>query len=251
MDEPGSLISVDNVSFRYGTDLVLDSISLDVRRGDFLALIGPNGSGKSTLIKCILGLLQPSQGTIRLMGQDIRDFNQWHKVGYIPQKATELDSLFPASVREIVAMGLLAGKKFPRFLGASDAKAVDDALELVGMETFTGRKIGAMSGGQQQRVFIARALASGPSALILDEPTAGVDASTQTQFYDMLDRINREKEITLVLVTHDISVVTKHVRQVACLNQNLIFHGSHEEFCSSMQATRLFGPDAHIVCHSH
>ncbi len=251
MNDSASLISVDNVSFRYGTETVLDSISLEVHRGDFLALIGPNGSGKSTLIKCILGLLHPWQGTVRLMGQEISDFSQWHKVGYIPQKATELDPLFPASVREIVAMGLLPGKKFPRFLGSSDAKAVQDALELVGMETFKGRKIGALSGGQQQRVFIARALASNPAALILDEPTAGVDASTQTQFYDMLDHINREKGITLVLVTHDIGVVTKHVRQVACLNQKLVFHGSHEEFCSSMQATNLFGPDAHIVCHTH
>jgi len=251
VNDPTSLISVDNVSFRYGTEDVLDSISLDVREGDFLALIGPNGSGKSTLIKCILGLLHPYQGTIRLMGQEIRDFSQWHRVGYIPQKATELDSLFPASVREIVAMGLLPGKKFPRFLGASDAKAVHDALDLVGMGEFKGRKIGTLSGGQQQRVFIARALASNPAALILDEPTAGVDASTQTQFYDMLDHINREKGITLVLVTHDIGVVTKHVRQVACLNQKLVFHGSHEDFCSSMQATNLFGLDAHIVCHRH
>jgi len=119
------------------------------------------------------------------------------------------------------------------------------------MEEFRSRRIGTLSGGQQQRVFIARALASEPSILILDEPTAGVDATTQTQFYDILDHINQEKMITLVLVTHDIGVVTKHVNKVACLNRRLVFHGDHEEFCNSVQAASLFGPEVHIICHKH
>ena len=97
----------------------------------------------------------------------------------------------------------------------------------------------------------ARAMASSPEVLLLDEPTAGVDAATQERFYDTLDRINREQGVTLVLVTHDVGVVTKHVNKVACLNQRLVFHGSHEEFCESDQAITLFGPGSHLICHRH
>ena len=245
------LISLKDVSISFGANLILDHVSLDVRSGDFLALIGPNGSGKTTLIKTVLGLLEPDEGTVRLMGKQIDDFQEWGRIGYVPQKATDMDPLFPASVREIVAMGLLPGRRFPRFFKRSDGKAVENALDLVGMEGYGSRRIGALSGGQQQRGFIARALVSSPSILILDEPTAGVDASSQTRFYDMLGNLNRVDGITLILVTHDIGVITQYVHQVACLNQKLIFHGTHEEFCSSTQATSLFGPDSHLVCHRH
>ncbi|MFV1956774.1 MAG: metal ABC transporter ATP-binding protein [bacterium] len=251
MSDNNVQIEVRDLYFNYGGNLVLEDISFEVLKGDFLALIGPNGSGKSTLVKIILGLLSPDRGSVKLLGQDVKAFQEWNRIGYIPQKATDLDPLFPASVREVVAMGLLSSMKFPRFMKRGTLDAIDGALALVGMEEFRSRRIGALSGGQQQRVFIARALASEPSILILDEPTTGVDAATQTQFYDMLDHINREKMITLVLVTHDIGVVTKHVNKVACLNRSLVFHGDHEEFCNSVQAARLFGPEVHIICHKH
>ncbi|GBE15664.1 high-affinity zinc uptake system ATP-binding protein ZnuC [bacterium BMS3Abin14] len=251
MNDNNPLISLKNVSISFGADLILDHVSLEVNRGDFLALIGPNGSGKTTLIKSILGLLRPDEGTARIMGKEIKDFKEWDRIGYVPQQATEMDPLFPASVREIVAMGLIPGRRFPRFFKPGDRKAVERALALVDMQGCGSRRIGALSGGQQQRVFIARALVSNPSILILDEPTAGVDASSQTRFYDMLGNLNRVDGITLILVTHDIGVITRYVHQVACLNQKLIFHGTHEEFCSSTQATSLFGPDSHLVCHRH
>lgn len=244
-------IAVRNVFFSYGRNLVLEDISFDVLKGDFLALIGPNGSGKTTLIKILLGLIPPDKGRVELMGQETDSFGQWNSIGYVPQKATDLDPLFPASVFEVVAMGLLSSMKFPRFMKKESDRAIMDALSLVEMDDYRSRRIGTLSGGQQQRVFIARALVSHPSVLILDEPTAGVDTTTQNQFYDMLDQINREKLITLVLVTHDIGVVTKHVTKVACLNQRLVYHGDHEEFCNSAQARSMFGPEAHIICHKH
>ncbi|UCG39660.1 MAG: metal ABC transporter ATP-binding protein [bacterium] len=251
MNDPDVLIDLDGITFRYGRELILDSVSLQVRRGDFVALLGPNGSGKSTLIRIVLGLLRPDEGEVRLMGRDLDEFNSWDRIGYVPQKATDLDPLFPASVREVVAMGLLTHKRWPRFLGTGDERVIDEALDLLEMRPFRKRQIWALSGGQQQRVFIARALASQPEVLILDEPTAGVDGVTQERFYDLLQRINRERGVTLILVTHDIGVVTKHVTKVACLNQKLVFHGSHSDFCESEQAITLFGPESHLICHRH
>jgi zinc transport system ATP-binding protein len=245
------LFDFDRISFRYGSELILDSVTLQIRRGDFLALLGPNGSGKSTLIRIILGLLKPEKGTVRIMGQDLENFNSWDRIGYVPQKVTDLDPLFPASVKEVVAMGLLSDKRWPRFLNPDDEAVIDEALDLMEMRSHKNRRVWTLSGGQQQRVFIARALASRPEILLLDEPTAGVDGVTQERFYDMLERINREKGVTMILVTHDIGVVTKHVNKVACLNQKLIFHGSHEDFCESEQAITLFGPESHLICHRH
>ena len=245
------LFDLEGISFHYGSDQILDKVTLQVRRGDFLALLGPNGSGKSTLIRIILGLMKPESGNVRIMGYDLDAFKSWDRIGYVPQKVTNLDPLFPASVREVVAMGMLPHKKWPRFLRPGDEDIIDEALDQMEMGGYKNRRVWALSGGQQQRVFIARALASQPEIIVLDEPTAGVDGVTQGRFYDMLERLNKEKGVSLVLVTHDIGVVTKYVNKVACLNQKLIFHGSHEEFCNSEQAVTLFGPESHLICHRH
>ena len=251
MTYPDVLFDIENLSFGYDGERVLEEITFQVIRGDYLAIIGPNGSGKSTLIRMMLGLAHPDSGSIRIMGQDPETFRHWDRVGYVPQRATELDPLFPASVREIVAMGLLPHKRWPRFLKPSDEGVIDEALDLVDMREYRDRRIWALSGGQQQRIFIARALASKPEVLVLDEPTAGVDAATQERFYNTLETINRERGVTMILVTHDIGVITKHVNKVACLNQRLIFHGSHDDFCESEQAITLFGPESHLICHRH
>jgi len=251
VNDPEILFDLDKISFHYGRDQILDGVTFQVKKGDFLALLGPNGSGKSTLIRIILGLLKPDHGIVRIMGKGIEEFDSWDRIGYVPQKMTNLDPLFPASVREVVAMGMLPHRKWPRFFRPRDEAIIDEALDLMEMGGYKNRRIWALSGGQQQRVFIARALASQPEILLLDEPTAGVDGATQGRFYDMLDRLNREKGVSLVLVTHDIGVVTKHVNKVACLNQKLIFHGTHEEFCKSEHPLTLFGPESHVICHRH
>jgi zinc transport system ATP-binding protein len=178
-------------------------------------------------------------------------FRDWSRVGYVPQKATHFDPYFPASVQEVVAMGLVAGGTRGR-LPAGERKArVAEALEAVGMADKHSRPIGELSGGQQQRVFIARALVYSPAILILDEPTAGVDVEAQTTFYGMLDRLNREKGLTVVFSTHNVGVVTKHVNKVACVNQRLYFHGSHEEFCATDHLLETVGGRAHIIHHDH
>jgi zinc transport system ATP-binding protein len=251
VNTPNSLIQVENVSFDFNGVKVLRDISFSIDVGDFLALIGPNGSGKTTLIRIILGILKPHSGHVLLMGKEIHRFTDWQRIGYVPQKATHRDPYFPASVREIVAMGLLSQKSFPRLVTARDAAAIDRALESVDMLALKSRRIGELSGGQQQRVFIARAIVNGPDVLFLDEPTAGVDAETQTRFYEMLADLNQKQGLTIVLVTHDFSIITKHVNKVACLNQRLVFHGTHDDFCSSSLVQELLHGEHHLVCHHH
>jgi zinc transport system ATP-binding protein len=245
------LISVENISFRFSGLEVLRNISFPISRGDFLALIGPNGSGKTTLIRIILGILKPKNGRVLLIGEDVEQFSQWHRIGYVPQKATNLDPLFPASVREVVAMGLISLKKFPRLIRSHDEGTIDQALERVGMKELKNRRIGELSGGQQQRVFIARAIVNEPDVLFLDEPTTGVDEDTQNRFYDMLAELNHKVGLTIVLITHDFGVVTRHVNKVACLNQRLVFHGTHEDFCSSEVVQELLRGEHHLICHRH
>jgi zinc transport system ATP-binding protein len=148
-------------------------------------------------------------------------------------------------------MGLISLKRFPRLLTRQDELSIDQALDQVGLKGLKSRRIGELSGGQQQRVFIARAIVNGPDVLFLDEPTAGVDADTQTRFYDMLAELNRKEGLTIVLITHDFGIITKHANKVACLNQRLFFHGTHEEFCSSQMVQELLHGEHHLICHHH
>ena len=199
----------------------------------------------------MLGLLVPSHGTVSLFGMPIRDFHEWERIGYVPQKATHFDPYFPASVQEVVGMGLVAGGSRKRSRSEERESRVAGALEAVAMEDKKDRPIGELSGGQQQRVFIARALVSSPEILILDEPTAGVDAESQNRFYGMLDRLNRETGLTVVFSTHNVGVITKHVNKVACVNQRLFFHGSHDEFCETDHLLEAAGGRMHIIRHEH
>ena len=251
MKDNHTLIELEEVEFRYQRDLVLVGIELAIEAGDFLAVIGPNGSGKTTLIKVMLGLLEPTRGAVSLFGTPIRDFQEWERVGYVPQKATHFDPYFPASVQEVVAMGLVATGHRRRILSGERKSRVLDALEAVSMGDKQSRPIGELSGGQQQRVFIARALVTSPDILILDEPTAGVDAEAQNTFYAMLDRLNRDRGLTVVFSTHNVGVVTKHASKVACINQRLYFHGSHDEFCETDHLLEMAGGRAHIIQHEH
>jgi zinc transport system ATP-binding protein len=254
MDVPVSnepLVSVKNISFTFGSTKVLEEVSLSITQGDFLAIIGPNGSGKSSLVKVILGIYEHGTGSVELLGEDIKNFKQWDKIGYVPQKATNIDPFFPVSVREVVAMGLLSKKSFPRFVLRKDAKVIDHALEQVDLKDFKTRRIGELSGGQQQRVFIARAIVNQPSLLFLDEPTTGVDAETQERFYSMLATLLHANKITIVLITHEVGIINKHVNKIACLNQRLVFHGTHDDFCNSDVVQELLRGEHHLVCHRH
>lgn len=246
-----ALIDVREVSFHYGPIAVLKGITFSIHPGDFLGIIGPNGAGKTTLIKVILGLLKPSQGEVRILGKSVEEFDDWNRVGYVPQNATHIDPVFPVSVREVVAMELQARQKFPGLTRREEERRIENALLQVGIENFRNWRIGSLSGGQQQRVFIARAIVNRPHILFLDEPTTGVDAETQERFYDMLDSLNKKQGITIVMITHDIGIVNRHVSQVACVNQKLVYHGTHEEFCCSKAFKEMLAGGHHLVSHRH
>jgi len=225
------IIEVENVAFSYSSSDIIKDISFSIETGDFVGLIGPNGSGKTTLLKIILGLLAPRKGSVHLFGQDLRQFKEWGRLGYVPQKATNIEKNFPATVYEVVSMGLLSTKKLPKTRAVSDDQKIREALSVVKMEKFGQTRITELSGGQQQRVLIAKALVTSPEILLLDEPTTGVDLDNQNSFYELLGNLNREG-ITIILVSHDIGRITNYVTKIASINQTLNFYGSHKEFCS-------------------
>ena len=245
-----SFVELEDVDFTYGAVLVLEHINLTVEPGDFLGIIGPNGSGKTTLLRIMLGLLPPTRGSVRLFGHPPASFRQWGRLGYVPQKAT-LDPSLPVTVHEVVATGLLPSLGLFGRIGAAERKRIAEVLAQVGMEAHALERIGALSTGQQQRVLIARALVSKPELLILDEPTGGVDPEAQTSFYALLHHLNRERDVTLILVSHDIGVVAKEVTKLACLNRRLVFHGRPGDFLSDAALTALYGPAVRVVSHDH
>lgn len=246
-------IDIDKLSFAYQNQNVLEDINLKIPQGSFLGLVGPNGSGKSTLIKCLLGLLSPNQGTVKLFDVNVKKFDQWSDVGFVSQKANSFNSGFPATVFEVVSMGLYGKIGLFRFLKKKHKQKIREIITQVGMEDFINENIGKLSGGQQQRVFIARALVSDPSLLILDEPTVGVDAQSVNNFYMMLKKLNDEKGITLLLVTHDIGAMSEYVTDVACLNKCLHFHGNKQTFEENKEEmmTAMYGHPVNLLEHNH
>ncbi|WP_444685118.1 metal ABC transporter ATP-binding protein [Alkalicoccus luteus] len=251
--EDEAVLELQGVQFGYSSRPVLEDIHLRVAPGSFLGLVGPNGSGKSTLMKLLLGLLEADHGTIKLFGTPVQTFRDWNRIGFVSQKAGSFNSGFPATVFEVVSMGLYGKIGLFRFMKKKHKKRVLEALRLVGMEEYSGRQIGMLSGGQQQRVFIARALVSEPELLILDEPTVGVDADSVKNFYELLKELNREKGITLLLVTHDIGAMSDYVTDVACLNKCLHFHGATREFISNKDEMMraMYGHDVSVIEHNH
>lgn len=249
-DQP--VISVQNVSYSYQRGMqVLKDINLDIFEEDFLGMVGPNGGGKSTLLKLIVGILPLQHGTISLFGKNLKDFHRRSCLGYVSQKATHFDRRFPATVEEVVAMGRTSYKGFGGMLNKEDKELIEAALVDVDMLKYKKTALNALSGGQQQRVFIARALASTPCLLALDEPTIGIDLQAQEQFYLLLQKLRKEKGLTIILVSHDIDVIAAQANSFACLNQSLVFHGEPQDFIKEDYLEKLYGKNIRFVLHGH
>jgi len=216
------VIEIENLGFAYNGAPVLEDVNLSLGRGCFTALIGPNGGGKTTLLKLMLGLLRPDRGHIRILGKP--PAQAAHRLGYVPQEVS-FNKSFPVSVLDVVLMGRLRSSK-GRGYSKSDKAAAQQALEQLELWEYRKRRIGELSGGQRQRVFIARALASEPEILFLDEPTASVDAGHQAEFYRLLKDLN--KKVSIVIVNHDLLVISSQVKSVACVNRTLHYHGGAE-----------------------
>ena len=238
------IVSIDNLWIFREEHAILEDINLKLERADFLGLIGPNGGGKSTLLKVMLGLIKPDNGRIRIFGMEPEAARA--RMGYLPQK-TIFDQNFPIKVLEVVQMGRFGRTGLFRRYGPADRNAAYCALEAVGMEDRADREIGALSGGEQQRVFVARSLVSDPELLLLDEPTAGVDSSQQTEFYELLCHLNQDMGIAIVLVSHDITAISKYVGKIACLNQRLYYHGSKE--LTNEDIEKAYGCPVEMIAH--
>lgn len=250
---PKTIIKLENIYYAYGNKVALENVNLTIKEGMFLGLVGPNGGGKTTLIKIILGLLKPQRGNVYLLGQSIDSFKNWNRIGYVSQKANTFNRGFPATVFEVVAMGLTAKLGYFSFLKKKHKERILEAIRQVDMEKYAYENIGNLSGGQQQRVFIARALVSDPMLLILDEPTVGIDYKNVERFYDLLNKLNEEQRITMLLVTHDTGAMTKHATEIACLNQTLHFHGDACEYTglTEEQLSEIYGHPIQVIVHDH
>lgn len=245
------VIEIKNIYFGYDTRQLLANVSFDINEGDFMGIVGPNGSAKTTLIKLLLGILEPQQGSINIFGEPIKAFNQWQRLGYISQKARDINSSFPATVEEIIAANIYPEKRSFGMSGKKQRDKLEEALSIVDMGDYKRSLIGNLSGGQQQRVFIARALVNKPEMIIMDEPLVGVDVSSQEKFYSLMEILNKRLGITLVMVSHDIGAISDRTNKVACLgNQSIYVHDS-SCFNQADYIKQVYGEGINLLHHRH
>lgn len=251
MPQNKPIIEVNNVGFRYGDISVLTGLSFSVPAGDYVGVIGPNGGGKTTLVKILLGLLQPTEGSVSVFGAPIRSLSERHRIGYVPQRITHGAVEFPATVQEIVESGRTPHVGLWRRFTKDDHEAVQTAMAHAEVQHVQHRRLAKLSGGERQRVFIARALAAKPRILILDEPTVGVDVAAQEKFFAFLKELNKRHGITIIFVTHDIDVIAQEATTVLCLNHGLVCFGSPHDFIKEEYMERLYGKTRKFVMHTH
>jgi zinc transport system ATP-binding protein len=228
--------------------MALEGINIDVNERDLIALIGPNGAGKSTLLKVILGLTKPTSGLVKLFGCPDLSKNLKY-VGYVPQSAQARDPNLPFSVYETVMLGRTPHAGLFHGMGAKDRQKVEETLQLFGIYELKDRKIGQLSGGQSQRVFLAKAMVAEPKLLLLDEPTSGVDTTSKKEFYNILERLNKERGIAVILSSHDIGVITKIANRVLCINRSQFFCGENEDFAADIEIHKMYDHPVEIMEH--
>ncbi len=234
------LVEIDDVTFGYDRTPALEGITLPIHQGDYLVLLGPNGGGKTTLLRLILGLERPWSGEIRY-----RFGSPEHRIGWVPQFAS-FDRGVPATVLQMVLLGRAAERGLLHRFRREDRSVAAAALERVGLSDHAYRALADLSGGQLQRALIARALVANPLILLLDEPTASLDAGSRQQLLDLL-RILHSEGLTLVVVTHDISPFAPDVRQVACLNRRLHYHSTPRVSRSTLE--QVYGCQVDFLHH--
>ena len=249
-----TLINLQDISFSYGGPAVLERVSLDIHEKEFLGIVGPNAGGKSTLLKLILGLLEPDQGKVRVLGRNPASAR--NQIGYVPQYPS-FPRDFPITVEQAVLMGRVGHGRggFKQWLNCllpgkfmqTDHELTLAALREVEADHLLQRQIGSLSGGQLQRVLLARALVTQPRILILDEPTANIDQRLESDIFDLLKRLN--ERMTILVVSHDIAFISSYVTRVACINRTLVCH--HTDAIDGDIIHNLYGEDVRMVAHHH
>lgn len=245
------VVEIKNLSVKYGQNEALRDVSFSAGAGDFIGLAGPNGSGKTTLVKALLGLVPAAGGEIKIFGRPLPDFSDWGRIGYLPQKTSTINPLFPATVLEVVALGLLAKKKNMKRITAADRARAGEILGKLGVGNLSGRMLSELSGGQQQKVLLARALASDPSLLIFDEPSTALDPESRENFFELIKKLNQEEKVTIIFITHDTGYIGRFANKLLYLDKHLIYYGTFSDFCKSGEMGTYFGGEQHLICHQH
>lgn len=220
-----SIFTVSNLWQERQGHHVLKNVNFEVEEGEFLGIIGPNGGGKTTLLRLLLGLDSPSKGTIEFYGEPIERSSNRKFIGYVPQHIASRDLSFPATVWEVVLSGRTVGKGVFRWFDRTDQAIARRSLQAMGIWPLRHRRLGALSGGERQRTFVARALAGQSKVLVLDEPTAAIDEENQEVFYHSLRQMRDEFDLTIIIVSHDLEVISREADRVLCLNRSIVTHG--------------------------
>lgn len=243
-----TIIRFAHATFGFPGVIALQDISLDIAEGEFVVVIGPNGSGKTTLCRAVLGLMEPMGGSLQIFDCACQELRCHHRarIGYLPQKGT-LDRNFPITVLEAVMMGRYGALGLFRRPTGRDREIALDALNNVGMQDHRDSALGGLSGGQQQRVFIARALAQQPEVLLLDEPTTGIDITTQHSVVDLIRRLHQDLKLTILLITHDINMIRPHVDRLVLLKTRLYAAGPPDEVLRPDLLRQVYGKDLVIT----
>ena len=230
-----NIIDAKNISVHFGKMTAVENVSFSVNSNDYLAIVGPNGSGKTTLMRALLGLIEVSSGEFVFSSSFSRN-----QIGYLPQKGFNHDKHFPASVYEIIMTGL--NREFSK--GINVNKEILELSRKLGIETLLKKRIGYLSGGQQQRVLLARALINKPKLLILDEPTSALDPNIREEFYQLIKQLHQEENVSIILISHDLSSVSLYATHILYLDQKVVFYGKSTQLCQSEELMAQIGPQA-------
>jgi ABC-type Mn2+/Zn2+ transport system ATPase subunit len=243
-----TIINFEHATFGFSGVIALEDISLAIEEGEFIGVIGPNGSGKTTLCRAVLGLISPLAGSLQIFDCACQELRCHHRarIGYLPQKGS-LDRNFPITVLETVMMGRYGALGLFHRPGKQDEQIALHALENVGMQDHRDTALGHLSGGQQQRVLIARALAQQPQVLLLDEPTTGIDITTQHSVLDLVRRLHQDLGLTVLLITHDINMIRSLVDRFVLLKTRLYAAGTPEEVLKPDILRQVYGKDLVIT----
>lgn len=246
-------LNVENLCVRVNGSHLLENITFSIEEGTIVAIIGPNGAGKTTLIRAILGLIPYGPGRVTFFDRTIKEANSHIRKGYVPQRL-EFDRTFPLTVSELLHFTVP-----PLYPGGfrkkgKEREEIDRVLHVVGAQDLRHKRIGSLSGGELQRVMIAKAIMNNPRILFLDEPASGVDIEGQERFYDLVQRLNREKGLTVILISHDLNIVYRFADNVLCLNRRLICSGEPARMLTDEVIRSVYGEmmGGYIhSCHEH
>lgn len=230
-----ALIQCENLNMSYENNVVLKDVNFEINEGDYICIVGENGSGKSTLIKGLLGIKSPKSGRIRF-GGGVKQ----NQIGYLPQQ-TSVQKDFPASVFEVVLSGCLNKRGLNPFFSKKEKQIAVENMRKLGIENLIRKSYADLSGGQQQRVLLARALCATEKILLLDEPVTGLDPVVTAELYDLIKKLNKENNITIIMVSHDINSAIENAGKILHIDGKVLFYGSVEDYKNSNISNKFIG----------